>query len=454
MDITLPDGTLDGFLDHPLVSALLASSSDGVIVVDAQERTIRRMNERARLLLGYDTDDPVGHPCRATMNSPSCVHDCPLTEILEGRPENDALDLFYRGADGDRVLHARTRMIVVRDPDGQPVAGIELFQDLSEHHAMRRALSRRRSLAGVIGRAPAMVALYELVEQVAPYGLPVLIAGESGTGRERFADAVVELSPRKSAPYVKVNCAALNPSLLEAELFGHRAGAMPGAATDRVGAFEAAHGGTLLLDEVGDLPLGLQARLLRVLQDGVVQRMGEREPRAVDVRVLAITGPDLLGAVETGQFREDLYYRLAGVCLDVPPLRARRDDIPDLADHFLLEFAREAEAEGRPRDVRGLTDDALKQLMAEEWRGNVRELQNVLRLAWIRAPEGSRIAPEHLVQPGSGRARRPAPMNLAELEIQAIRRAMDRSDGNMAAAARLLGIDRSTLWRKLKKSGD
>ena len=244
---------------------------------------------------------------------------------------------------------------------------------------------------------------------------------------------------------------AQNPSLLEAELFGHRAGAMPGAATDRAGAFEAAHGGTLLLDEVGDLPLSLQARLLRVLQDGVAQRLGEAEARPVDVRVLAISGPDLLGAVETGQFREDLYYRLAGVCVHVPPLRERRDDIPDLADHFLLAFAREAEAEGRAKDVRGLTDDALKQLMAQEWRGNVRELQNVLRLAWIRAPEGGRIAPEHLVQPSGGRPRRAPPMNLAELENQAIRRAMDRSDGNMAAAARLLGIDRSTLWRKLKK---
>jgi len=455
MDITLPDANLDDVLDHPLVDALLKAASDGVIVIDAESRRVRRMNPRARDLLGYSADDAVGHLCRDSLNSPSCLLECPLNEILSGRPENAALDLFYRGADGDQVLHARTRMIVVRGPDGAPLVGIELFEDLSEHHAMRRALSQRRSLAGIIGRAPNMVALYELVEQVAPYELPVLVTGESGTGRERFADAVVELSPRKSAPYLKVNCAALHPSLLESELFGHRAGAAPGASTDRQGAIERANGGTILLDEVGALPLSLQARLLRVLQDGQVQRLGDPAPRPVDVRVIAIGGADVADRVDTGQLREDLFYRLAGVQLAVPPLRERRNDIPDLADHFLLSFAREAEARGRPKPVRGLTDDALKQLMHREWRGNVRELQNVLRLAWIRAPEGGRITPEHLVQPGTGGGgRRPAPINLAELETQAIRRAMDRSDGNMAAAARLLGIDRSTLWRKLKKTGD
>ena len=453
MDITLPDADLDGVLDHPLVDALLRAASDGVIVIDAESRQIRRMNPRARDLLGYAADEAVGHLCRDSLNSPSCHLECPLSEILAGRPENADLDLFYRGADGDRVLHARARMIVVRGPDGDPLVGIEMFEDLSEHHAMQRALSHRRSLAGIIGRAPKMLALYELVEQVAPYELPVLITGESGTGRERFADAVVELSPRKVAPYIKVNCAALHPSLLESELFGHRAGAAPGASTDRQGAIEKAHGGTILLDEIGDLPLSLQARLLRVLQDGMVQRLGDPSPRPVDVRVVAIGGADLAGRVDTGQLREDLFYRLAGVQLAVPPLRERRDDVPDLADHFLLAFAREAEARGRPKHVRGLSDDALKQLMGQEWRGNVRELENVLRLAWIRAPEEGRITPEHLVQPGTGAVgRRPAPINLAELENQAIRRAMDRSDGNMAGAAKLLGIDRSTLWRKLKKT--
>jgi two-component system, NtrC family, response regulator HydG len=454
MDITLPEGDLDRLLGHPLVSALLATASDGVVVVDAESRLIKAMNPRARELLGYDADEVLGCGCSQTLNSPSCYHRCPLTEVLQGRPENSDLDLYYRGQDGDRVLHARTRMIVVRAPDGRPLAGIELFQDLSEHHALKRALNKRGSLQGIIGASTPMQTLYELVEQIAPYELPVLITGESGVGKERFADAVQHLSARAGKPYVKVNCAALNPSLIESELFGHKRGAFTGATNDRRGSFEEADGGTLLLDEVGELPLGLQAKLLRAIQQGEVQRVGEDRPRFVDVRVIAATNRDIEEDVSAGHFREDLYYRLAGVRVHVPPLRERAEDIPDLVEHFLERFQAEAKERGRPKPVRGLSDDALRALMDLPWRGNVRELENVLRLAWIRSPTGGRIGPEHITQPNAGPRRANAPStNLAELEQQAIRRAMDSSEGNMSAAARMLGIDRSTLWRKLKKDG-
>jgi transcriptional regulator with PAS, ATPase and Fis domain len=202
---------------------------------------------------------------------------------------------------------------------------------------------------------------------------------------------------------------------------------------------------------VGELPLGLQAKLLRIIQQGEIQRVGEDVSRTVDVRILAATNRNIEDAVDAGHFREDLYYRLAGVRLHVPPLRDRLTDVPALSVHFLSRFAEEAERRGRPKPCDGLSEEALADLTTREWRGNVRELENVLRLAWIRVPPGGLIQPEHLRMPG----RRPSDgevMNLADVERRTIERAMERSSGNVAAAARLLGIDRSTLWRKLKRT--
>jgi two-component system response regulator HydG len=285
---------------------------------------------------------------------------------------------------------------------------------------------------------------------VAPYELPVLITGESGVGKERFADAIQTLSDRAQAPYVKVNCGALSPGLIESELFGHKKGAFTGATQDRKGRVEEATGGTLLLDEIGELPLSLQVKLLRTLQQGEVQRLGEDRPRQVDVRVIAATNRDIESDVANGHFREDLYYRLAGVRLHVPPLRERRLDIPLLAAHFLERFGEESARRGRPKRVGALLPEAEADLVAREWRGNVRELENVLRLAWIRVPPDASIDREALAGQGPP-PREPTPVSLADAEDVAIRKAMERSGGNVAAAARLLGIDRTTLWRKLKK---
>jgi DNA-binding NtrC family response regulator len=362
------------------------------------------------------------------------------------------IDLFYRGRDGDKVLHAHTRMLILRGPDGVPIAGIELFADLTERELMAKALHERRSLHGIIGRSDSMQALYDLIEQISPYELPVLITGESGVGKERVADAVQFLSDRQHSAYLKVNCAAINPSLVESELFGHKKGAFTGAASDRRGSFEEANGGTLLLDEVGELPLGLQAKLLRVVAQGEIQRVGEDRPRIVDVRVLAATNRDIEADVSAGHFREDLYYRLAGVRLHVPSLAERPEDIAMLAEHFLAAFSQEAERRGRPKPQPSMSSGAVDSLLGRQWRGNVRELENVLRLAFIRTPAGEPLQAEHLTSPGS-RPQAPEGTSLAELEQQAIRRAMDRSGGNLAAASRLLGIDRTTLWRKLKKVG-
>ncbi len=450
MEITLSAGSMEAVLASPLVSALLDQMSDGAVVIDARKRTVLAMNRRARLLLGYGDTALSDCLCRDALASPMCQTSCLLNAELDGVIGQGA-ETFYQGAQPGTVVHAESRMILVRGPDGAPLAGIELFRDLSETRRLERDLHARRSFHGIIGGAPAMQALYDLVDQVAPYELPVLVTGESGVGKERFADAVQSRSDRARKPYVKVNCAALNASLIESELFGHRRGAFTGASSDRRGSFEEADGGTILLDEVGELPLLLQAKLLRAIQQGEIQRVGEDRPRMVDVRVIAATNRDIEADVLAGHFREDLYYRLAGVRVHVPPLRERLDDIPALAEHFLARFAAEAERRGRPKATAGLATEALEALVARPWKGNVRELENVLRLAWIRVPEGGEIRPEHLEVPGR-RSPEPEPISLAEVEARAIEKAMQRSDGNMAAAARLLGIDRTTLWRKLKRA--
>lgn len=450
MDITLPSHDVGVALEHPLVVALFDRIHDGAIVVSADERKVLAMNRRARSLLGFTESDVAGCSCKELMNSPLCVTACVLTAALSGEKVEEKNN-FYRGRDGDRMVHARTQVIVLRGPDGRPLAGVELFSDLTAVRNLERQLGLRRSFQGIIGGSKPMTLLYDLIEQVAPYDLPVLVTGESGVGKERFSDAVQQLSDRARGPYVKVNCAALNASLVESELFGHRRGAFTGASSDRSGKFEEADGGTILLDEVGELPLSLQAKLLRVIQQGEIQRVGEDRPRTVDVRILAATNRNIEDDVDAGHFREDLYYRLAGVRLHVPPLRERLTDVPALSMHFLAQFAEEAERRGRPKKCDGLSDDALADLTTREWRGNVRELENVLRLAWIRVPAGELIQPDQLRMPGRKRSE-PEPLKLAEVERRTIERAMERSEGNVAAAARLLGIDRTTLWRKLKRT--
>ncbi len=452
-DILLDVDELDLALSNPLVRALLHHVSDGAVVIEAGTRRVVQMNRRARELLGYGPDEALDCLCREALNAPDCSLACPLTALLEGgRGGAGGHAVTYRGRSGARLVQADTRMLVLRARDGRALAGIELFRDLTETVALTAALHERRSLHEIIGRSAPMQGLYELVEQVAPHDVPVLIIGESGVGKERFADALQYLSDRMGKPYIKVNCGALSPSLIESELFGHKKGAFTGASQDRRGCFEEADTGTLLLDEVGELPLQLQVKLLRVLQQGEIQRVGEDRPRRVDVRILAATNRDIDDDVAAGHFREDLYYRLAGVRVPVPPLRDRPDDIPLLAEHFLARFAAESARRGREKQTAGLSAEAVAALVDREWRGNVRELENVLRLAWIRVPAGQALRPEHLGLPQVA-TREPVHPSLAKLEEAAIRKAMDKSDGNVAGAARILGIDRTTLWRKLKKAG-
>jgi Nif-specific regulatory protein len=330
----------------------------------------------------------------------------------------------------------------------------KLAQAEKELTDSKRQLAGKHSHRNIVGRSAAMQQLYKTIDRVAASKEPVLICGESGTGKELVARAIHFGSPRAGNTFVSENCAAVADTLLEAELFGHRKGAFTGADRDRVGVFETASGGTLFLDEVGDMSLDMQKKILRTLQEGEVRAVGAREPRKVDVRVVAATNRDLEKMVKEKAFREDLFYRLNVIRLTLPPLRERREDVPLLVDHFLEEIAKEA---GQPK--KRLSDEAAAILSRHLWPGNVRELQNELRRAAVLADaliEPSHLSPKVLtgtrrfadVIPDSGVTLKAAKLTL---EKRLIADAMRRSGGNIAAAARELGVHRPQLSALVKK---
>jgi two-component system response regulator HydG len=317
-----------------------------------------------------------------------------------------------------------------------------------ENHALRTAVAKMTGHQVLVGEAPATRALRELIGRVAPSDATVLVRGESGTGKEITARAIHGASPRSGAPFITVNCAAIAETLLESELFGYRKGAFTGADSDREGLFEAARGGTVFLDEIGEAGPGVQAKLLRVLEERRINRVGDPLEREVDVRVVAATNRPLESAIADKAFREDLYYRLLVFPVDVPPLRERAGDVEALAEHFLALY-------GRPGER--LPEATLLRLRAYHWPGNVRELRNLIERAHILAGDGP-IADEHvLLDVGTPVGARPRTagedLNLDNNARLLIATALERADGNKSLAARMLGITRRTLYSRLKLLG-
>jgi transcriptional regulator with PAS, ATPase and Fis domain len=338
-------------------------------------------------------------------------------------------------------------MLVIR----KELASHELRQ---ENRALREALGHRYQYKNIIARSDKMQAVLGLVERVAPTNATVLIGGESGVGKDLVARAIHEHSNRASGPFVKINSTAIPENLLESELFGYEKGAFSGATSSKPGKFETADKGTLFLDEIGDVPPPIQVKLLRVLQDREFERLGATKTLKVDVRLIAATNRDLRDALEDGTFREDLYYRLNVVAIDIPPLRERKEDIPPLAEFFLAKFASES---GKP--VRRITPQAMQSLVDFHWPGNVRELQNIIeRGVTLSSGEMLDAADIRLDRPNARAAAEATPVlprgfTLEQWEDEMIREALRQANGNKSQAARSLGLSRNALRYRLSKIG-
>jgi two-component system response regulator HydG len=326
-----------------------------------------------------------------------------------------------------------------------------------ENRLLRESLGNHFDRQNIIGRSPAMVKVLETVAQVAPSEATVLITGESGTGKEMIAGAIHFNSPRKDGPFVKINCAAITETLLESELFGHEKGAFTGAYRKKEGRFRQAHGGSLFLDEISEMSLAMQVKLLRVLQEKEITRVGGEEVIKADVRLIAATNKDLLQEIETGRFREDLYYRLNVVTMNIPPLKERREDIPLLAQHFLKMFS-----EKNRKKVKGFTPQAMDRLLKYDWPGNVRELMNAAergvvlsRSEYLDEDELPLIFEEGMPEEETATLQETvhADLPLDEVEKASILKTLELTEGNKSEAARRLGITRRTLHKKLKKYG-
>jgi len=428
---------------------ILESISDGVFTVDHAWR-ITAFNRAAEEITGTPRAEALGRRCCEVFRANMCEGRCALRETMEtGRPIVSRPG-YIVNAEGRRVpISVSTALL--RDGSGKTIGGVETFRDVSEVEELRKEIEGRFELGDMVSRSPAMKRVFEILPQVAASDSTVLIQGETGTGKELLAKAVHALSGRRDKPFVAVNCAALPDTLLESELFGYKAGAFTGADKDKPGRFALAEGGTLFLDEIGDISPALQVRLLRALQEKSYEPLGGAAPVKANVRVIAATNRDLAVLVESGGFRRDLFYRVNVVRLEPPPLRRRREDIPLLAERFV---GRLNTVQGRA--VAGVSREAMSLLMAHDYPGNVRELENIVEHAFVLCGAGL-IRPEHLPPEMGALAPVLRPGRMAAAagagEAQAIRDALKRHGFNRLAAARELGIHKSTLFRKVKALG-
>jgi PAS domain S-box-containing protein len=430
-------------------AVILDSVNDGVFTVDDQWR-ITSFNRAAERITGVKRQQAIGKRCCEVFRASICETACVLRQTLKtGRPVvNKAV--YILDTRGNR-LPISISTAVFKDESGETIGGVETFRDLSLVEDLRKELEAQYSFAEIVGRSASMRQVFQLLPQIAESDSTVLIEGASGTGKELFARAIHNLSRRREKRFVALNCAALPDTLLESELFGYKAGAFTDARQDKLGRFALADGGTLLLDEIGDISPAMQVRLLRVLQERVYEPLGSVEPVKTDVRIIAATNKDLGKLVRKGVFREDLFYRIHVIRLALPNLRDRREDIPLLIEHFIAKFNR---LQGK--DVVGVSDEVLARLMKHDYPGNVRELENIIEHAFVLC-RGALIELAHLPPQLRGAAEATSPnidgMTLEAMERFLIANALQRHNGNRTAAARQLGINPSTLFRKIKSLG-
>uniref|UniRef100_A0A7C3Z1Y2 PAS domain-containing protein n=1 Tax=Desulfobacca acetoxidans TaxID=60893 RepID=A0A7C3Z1Y2_9BACT len=430
--------------------AVLEHLDRGVFVVNDRWR-ITAFNRQAQQITGFTQEEAVGRFCWEIFQADRCKRDCFLRATLEDGATRRNQNVRILTKSGER-LDLLVSTAPIRNKRDAIIGGVETFQSLGLALAEEPDDAPRPGEVELVGQSPAFKRLLELLPDVAASQATVILEGESGTGKDLFAQAIHLKSPRAKGPFVAFSCSSLVETLIESELFGHVRGAFTGAVSHKVGRFELAQGGTLFLDEIGDLKPELQAKLLRVLETRTFERVGSTRPIPLEARVIAATSRNLAQEVRRGRFRMDLLYRLRTVPLYLPPLRERPEDIPLLVNHYLARFNRTYR-----RDVRGVDPKVMALLQQYSWPGNVRELERVLEHAFVFV-KGAVITREHLPElksplSRSGLSRTGPDEQPAAGEVLSIQKALKRAQGKRDVAARLLGISRSSLWRKMKEYG-
>jgi two-component system, NtrC family, response regulator HydG len=433
---------------------------DGVMIVNP-DGIIVSVNRGFEKITGYPREEVQGRSC-TLLNCTSC-------ELARNQEGCHFCVMFKRGIlrqqrcvvkrkDGD-AIHILKNASVLKDGEGAVIGAVETMTDITnlvnkeiQIESYRKELHDEDRFQGMIGVSASIQRVFGLIENAAHSDAPVIIYGESGTGKELVAQAIHDLGLRKKMAYVKVNCAALNESLLESELFGHVKGAFTGAHRSREGRFGAASGGDIFLDEIGELPLSTQIKLLRVLEEKVVERVGDNLPIGVDVRIISATNRNLAELIAKGDFREDFFYRINVIPITVPPLRERVEDIPLLSRSFFNKIQLKS-----GKKLAGISNAAMERLIEYRWPGNIRELKSAFEFAFVSCREGM-IEPEHLPQniimevdrPGL----RPAlPADIDMIKKQRLIKALEACKGNQSKAARHLGISRTSVWNQMKRFG-
>ncbi len=441
---------MDNETAYPATSSdrILEALALGVVAVDDEMR-LTYLNPAAEQIAGLSAAQALGRPCREVFQSTLCDSDCPLRKAMETGNSQYGLDAVFIRQGGRSVAPVKVSVSPLRDAQGKLVGGVETIQSMHLMKLMNKRSTRSYSWEDYIGDAPQLARIFDTLKVVAPTPVTVLIEGPTGTGKDLLANIIHNMSPRKSQPFVKVNCAALPENLLESEMFGYVRGAFTGAGRDKPGRFTQAHNGTIFLDEISEMPLALQAKLLRVLEDQEFYPLGAAKTVQVDVRIVTACNKPLDAQVKAGLFREDLYYRLNVIRVNIPPLRERRQDIPLLIRRFIQRKNVE-----RGTYICRFSPEALDVLLNYDYPGNVREMENILEHACLLC-RGDVIQCDHLprdLREIQGVGATPT-VRVINPQRQQLLEVLKTHGWNRQRAAEALGVDRTTLWRRMRRWG-
>lgn len=427
---------------------ILDSIADGVFTVNT-DFCVTSFNRAAEEITGITKNEAIGRPCFEVFRSNVCGTDCYLYKTIA--TENPTLNtpIYIFRADNKRIPIS-VNTAILKDSTGRIIGGVEIFRDLTTVNKLRKALRKQHTFEDIVSRNAKMHELFSILPRIAESSSTVLVEGASGTGKELFARAIHNKSSKKEGPFVAVNCGALPDTLFESELFGYKAGAFTDARKDKPGRFALAQDGTIFLDEIGDISLPMQTRLLRVLEEKYYEPLGSTQPVKTNARVIAATHRNLENLVEAGKFREDLFFRINIIKLVLLPLSERKEDIPLLVDHCIERFSHFT-----GKRIVGISQKAMACLMLYDWPGNVREIENAMEHAFVLC-EGELICIHHLpyhIIPKEGSPSLSKALSLREIEKTAILRALERNEWKKLVTAQELGINKSTLRRKIKQFG-